>query len=357
MGILSALLGDKNPLAQFAADNRNAIRGFSSGLAMAPTFQGGLAKAAQMLGGGQMQDEMARQQAKVAEEQAAQKTATQEWMARQFPDLAQMVQAGMPMSDAWGTALDRMSPKAAADPTSTATGRQRLAQEYGLTGTDAQMYVLTGKLPGANDSAKYGFTPIPVVDGNGNYQLIQPGSDGTPNVMQLPEGYRYDPSAVAQQKAYGTEVGKGIGGQAASAAGDINSANMALDLIGQIKSSPELGWATGATALLNKVPGTGRYDFQALVDQAKGGAFLNAVQQMRGLGALSEAEGKAATAAIARMDTSQTKEGFLKALQDYEEIVRRGAAKAEARASGNTSLNPTGMSVNSTSSGVQWSIE
>lgn len=357
MGLLSMLLGDQNPAAQFVADNRNTIRGIGAGLASGPTFATGLSNAVQMGAQGGPMDDVARLQRKQAEEQAKQKTATQQWLAQKFPDLAQMVDAGMPISEAWQTATQRMQPQAPTDPTSTASGRQQLAAQYGLTGADAQMYVLTGKLPGANDSAKFGFTPIPVVDANGNYQLIQPGSDGTPNVMQLPEGYRYDPSAVTQDKAYGTEVGKGIGGQATTAAGDINNANMALDLIGQIKSSPELGWATGATALLNKVPGTGRYDFQALVDQAKGGAFLNAVQQMRGLGALSEAEGRAATAAIARMDTSQTKEGFVKALDDYEAIIRRGAAKAQARASGDTSLNPTGATVNSTTGGVKWSIE
>lgn len=232
----------------------------------------------------------------------------------------------------------------AVDLSQTTDGRIELAKQFGLTGQDAQMYVLTGKLPGANDSAKFGFTPVPVVDDNGNYQLLQLGSDGKPVTVPLPEGYRYDPGAVPQDKAYGAELGKGIGGQALTAPGDISSANMAMGLIDQIKSSPELGWATGFTSAANAIPGTGRHDFQLLVDQAKGGAFLTAVQSMRGLGVLSDTEGRAATAAIARMDTSQTKEGFMKALDDYQKVVQIGAARAQARAGGNTAINPTGMS-------------
>ncbi len=68
-----------------------------------------------------------------------------------------------------------------------------------------------------------------------------------------------------------------------------------------------------------------------LVDQAKSGAFLTAVQQMRGLGALSNNEGGAATQAITRMNTATSKEAFLKALDDYEMIIDQGIARAQSR--------------------------
>lgn len=156
MGLLSMLLGDQNPAAQFVADNRNTIRGIGAGLASGPTFASGLSNAVQYAAQGGPMDEAARLQRKQAEEQAKQKTATQQWLAQKFPDLAQMVDAGMPISEAWQTATQRMQPQAPVDPTSTATGRQQLAAQYGLTGADATSYILTGKLP---DAARGGMEP------------------------------------------------------------------------------------------------------------------------------------------------------------------------------------------------------
>lgn len=85
------------------------------------------------------------------------------------------------------------------------------------------------------------------------------------------------------------------------------------------------------SSILNNIPGTGGYDFQNLVDQAKSGAFLTAIQQMRGLGALSNAEGSTATQAVTRMNTATSEEAFLKALDDYEKIIDQGIARAQSR--------------------------
>ena len=86
--------------------------------------------------------------------------------------------------------------------------------------------------------------------------------------------------------------------------------------------------------MFNRVPGTAGYDFQRKNDQATSGAFLTAIQQLRGMGALSNAEGQTATAAVNRMNTSQTEQGYLEALADYERLVQKGRAQAMARLQG-----------------------
>jgi hypothetical protein len=58
---------------------------------------------------------------------------------------------------------------------------------------------------------------------------------------------------------------------------------------------------------------------------------LTAIQAMRGLGSLSDAEGAAATRAVARMDTSTSRKAFDEALSDYEKIVKQGHNKAAKR--------------------------
>jgi len=132
---------------------------------------------------------------------------------------------------------------------------------------------------------------------------------------------------IAKAKAVGTAAGESI----ATAPAQIENADVALKGIEDIRNSPALGAGTGMSALFNGIPGTARRGFQAQVDQLKGGAFLTAIQQLQGMGALSNSEGQTATAAIARLDTAQREEDFLRALDDYEAIVKIGRERAAGK--------------------------
>ena len=237
--------------------------------------------------------------------------------------------------------------------------RARAAQEYGLDPrSDAgRNFILSGDLPEARGgAAELGLNPQYGLDQSGNPVLIQIGKDGKAVQTAMPEGVTLakepirldagthfvlldpitrqpvgqipkDLAGAEQQKAIGENQGK----QIAAAPADIQGAQNAIDLIAGIRSDPYLNRGTGFSSLGNSVPGTGGYDFQNKVEQAKSGAFLTAIQQMRGLGALSNAEGSAATAAVNRMDTATSKEAFLSALHDYEKLVRQGMDRAQKR--------------------------
>jgi hypothetical protein len=125
----------------------------------------------------------------------------------------------------------------------------------------------------------------------------------------------------------------------AAAPTQIANADIALKGVADLRNSEGLEWGTGASSMLT-VPGTAAYGFSTQVEQLKGGAFLTAIQQLQGMGALSNAEGATATAAIARLDRAQSKEDFLKALDDYEAIVKAGRARAEARLTGGAAPAP-----------------
>lgn len=158
------------------------------------------------------------------------------------------------------------------------------------------------------------------------------------------------------------EIGSATGKAIAAAPGDLQAAQNALDTVDSLRNDPNKGWGTGFSSIFNAIPGSPGKDFQKKVDQSTSGAFLTAIQQMRGLGSLSNAEGGAATAAVARMDTATSEEEFNAALSDYEKIVRQGMARAQARIqqSGGQVQAPPGMAPaapGATSSGVKWSIE
>lgn len=246
----------------------------------------------------------------------------------------------------------------------------RRAQEAWMAAPDdqsllAQAYpdeVAKAKVKASLDGGggdEYGLNPVWLKNEKGEWMLVQPSKSGSaPRPMQFPEGYTPAPPTRTLDTGTGFEtvptrgapvpmgapipkdirgreiqeaVGQSEGKAIASAPADMQAAEEALNVVDQIKVNPYLERGTGLSSYGNSVPGTGGYDFQNLVDQAKSGAFLTAIQQMRGLGQLSNAEGQTATAAIARMDTATSKEAFMKALDDYERVIRKAYDKAAGR--------------------------
>jgi hypothetical protein len=78
--------------------------------------------------------------------------------------------------------------------------------------------------------------------------------------------------------------------------------------------------------------GTPAADFKSLYDQVKGGAFLEAVQRMKGSGAISEIEGTKATAALTEASTAQSPDAFRSALSRFREAIQTGMTNASIKA-------------------------
>jgi hypothetical protein len=234
------------------------------------------------------------------------------------------------------------------------------------------------------NQSEYGLNPQYGVDANGNPVIVQLSKDGTSKQTPLPDGVSLskqpikldagthfvllDPitrqpvgtipknvAEVEKQKVLGENEGKNV----AAAPKDLQAGLNAKSLIQQMKVDPNREWGTGVSSVFNAIPGTPGYDSQRKVDQSKSGAFLTAIEQMRGLGALSNAEGQTATAAVTRMDTATSEGAFKEALADYERIIDQGIARAESRMRSNPTAadqaqQPAG--VNTTSSGVKWKV-
>ena len=208
---------------------------------------------------------------------------------------------------------------------------------------------------------EYGLNPVWTQDAEGKWHLYQPNKGGgdprlmdfggnTPQPTQtyLNQGTQFmqapsrgalpqNPAVIPIDNAgkqQAEEIGTAAGKQIAAAPADIAAADEALNLIDQIAVDPNLDWGVGMTSLGNMIPGSPGRDFQSRVDQAKSGAFLSAIQQLRGMGSLSNAEGDTATKAVTRLNTATSKEEFLSALGDYRKIVQMGRQRAAARIPG-----------------------
>lgn len=119
------------------------------------------------------------------------------------------------------------------------------------------------------------------------------------------------------------------------------TAQQTLTLLEQLRNHPGRKMATGATGMIPAIPGTPGKDFTTLLDQAKGQTFLTAYGSLKGAGAITEMEGKKAEQAIARLDRTQSEEGFLSAITDLEQVVKAGMQRAQQKAQPAAQRGPT----------------
>lgn len=127
-----------------------------------------------------------------------------------------------------------------------------------------------------------------------------------------------------------------------------DQANYTLTLLDQLKAHPGLSTSIGAKGLTGGmlggwvVPGTDAADFNALLDQIQGGQFMQAYETLKGGGQITEVEGKKATAAISRMNKSQSEKGFLQAADEFKSIVQNGLDRAKKSAGAFPTQSPSG---------------
>jgi hypothetical protein len=216
---------------------------------------------------------------------------------------------------------------------------------------------------------RYGLNPVYGTDANGNTVLLLPDTGGGISQAKLPDGVTVAPQTqivntgtaqVAVDKRTGQPVpgseplpidnsgkqsqetqGESQGKVAAGLPDTLAGADLALKTIEDLKSDPARTAATGMSSLvMTKIPGTPAYDYLQKVNQAKGQVFRQVYESLRGGGAITEIEGGKAEQALARLDTAQTEDGFLQALNELEIIIKTGAERAKQKAAVGPQLSP-----------------
>lgn len=109
-------------------------------------------------------------------------------------------------------------------------------------------------------------------------------------------------------------------------------AQTAMSSIADLKGR-DIGTRFGMQGKLYAIPGTDGANVQAVVNQVTSQAFLNAFEQLKGGGAITEREGQAATQAITRLQNQNITVGeALKAMDELQGYYRKGLEVARQRA-------------------------
>lgn len=105
------------------------------------------------------------------------------------------------------------------------------------------------------------------------------------------------------------------------------SAASMLNSIEGILSDPALDTATGLLSFMQAVPGTPQRRVGARIRQLDGQAFLQAFENLKGGGQITEIEGQKATQAIGRLDSAQRTEDYVQALTELKDILSVAAQR------------------------------
>lgn len=136
--------------------------------------------------------------------------------------------------------------------------------------------------------------------------------------------------ASAEEKKYKQTIGEKRGETMAALPGQVSSAKQAISTIADLKDSmnsqmiqTNVGIKAPIGSLLSKLPATQSRDFNNILDTLKSEQFLSTVKGMKGLGALSDAEGRKIESAIAKLDKNSSVEQFNKNLETIQTSLTR----------------------------------
>lgn len=96
----------------------------------------------------------------------------------------------------------------------------------------------------------------------------------------------------------------------AAAQGAVDTFSTALDSLNEIEQSPGLSKAVGIRSAFPTVPGSDAANFEARLDTFKAQTFLPMVQSLKGMGALSDAEGKKLSDAVGALSHKMSEKAF-----------------------------------------------
>jgi len=146
-----------------------------------------------------------------------------------------------------------------------------------------------------------------------------PKQDTTLVQVQLPtEETIYQPRSSAAGMAVPQKAGKGGTPEDIAAAKEQASlsSQQVLDQAEKLFKHPGRGAGTGASSWMGNIPGTEAKGFQANLETFKSQTFLPMVSALKGMGALSDAEGKKITASVGALDPQMPEKEFEESIKD-----------------------------------------
>lgn len=141
-----------------------------------------------------------------------------------------------------------------------------------------------------------------------------------------------------KQKEAAQEVGTDLGKIQTNQGKSEANADYLVTKVNELTAHPGFETSVGAKGptmgfglMKEPISGTDAADWKARFDEVQGQSFLTAIENLRGMGSLSNQEGESATKAIKRMSTTQSETEFKQAAKEFQDIIKRGIDRNRAK--------------------------
>lgn len=194
-----------------------------------------------------------------------------------------------------------------------------------------------------------GYVAPQLVDQGGKTSFVKPTaglsfnktlspSDQAANARAYAQMAQADRHFLGSQELKKQEIGvkkdEKLQAETQAKAGQVASFDTMLDSLDRIKSHPGLQKSVGLYSKIPTIPGSDSANFQAELETFQSQAFLPMVSQLKGMGALSDAEGKKLTAAVGALNPKMSEAAF----KDSLNRIQKDMEAARQRAIQNTNL-------------------
>jgi len=142
------------------------------------------------------------------------------------------------------------------------------------------------------------------------------GADGKPTYVSRNQAIGQTPYTATTAKQDAQDVAAATQKTQATL-----SAQQVLDNGANLLLHPGRSMATGASGMLPTIPGTDARDFEKQLDTYKAQTFVPMVSALKGMGALSDAEGKKLTESVGSLERSMSEEGFKNSLKKTNKFL------------------------------------
>ena len=173
------------------------------------------------------------------------------------------------------------------------------------------------------EAEKLGLDPM----GTYKVQMNQDGSLADAQVMSTP------PTAAQKQKV---ELAQREMQQQTAVTKD--KSERFVNMLNELKNHEGFSGLFGATITPTWIPGTDAADAKVLFDQVEAMGFMEAIKDMKGMGALSDAEGARASAAFVGIKPQMSEKAAKARIDEVIQYIQKG----QERITGNKLINPDG---------------
>jgi len=168
-------------------------------------------------------------------------------------------------------------------------------------------------------------------------------------------GQSQTPGARASAEASGQKEGAAAAQARIDLPAVTQRANQSVGLIDDLLKNPDLQYSLGWWSKVPAIPNSTRPGIDAKLDQLGGTTFLQAYNELKGAGAITEIEGAKAEAAIARLKRrDQSLEDYKAALTDLRDVISGGVGRAQQRAQMGIGRTPSSASVSPPAAALQY---